>query len=271
MKIRIRKAAVVAALALPLALGACSSGTDAAPTGAGTSATTAAESGPFNAAAGQEVDKDAFMDQTHAAMMDAKTYAMTMTMAMGGQNVTIKGVGDMSDEKNLKVRMSMEGAAQGMGALNMLLIGQKMYMQLPGQAGGKYVEMPLEQLTQAGGQDIQKLLNPAESLRMSKDAVQKVTYVGEEDVSGEKLRHYTMVLDLAKANQAAGVTAAPTPTGAQTVPYDVWVDGDKRIRKLDMTVEGTKVAMTLDKYGEPVDIVAPPSASITTMPGLPTG
>ena len=42
-------------------------------------------------------------------------------------------------------------------------------------------------------------------------------------------------------------------------------------RKLDMTVEGTKVAMTLDKYGEPVDIVAPPSASITTMPGLPTG
>ena len=271
MKVRIRKAAVAVALTIPLALGACSSGSGStSPSGAGTSAAAASQAnGPFDAAAGQEVDKNAFLDETNAAMMAKKTYAMTMTMAMSGQNMTVKGVGDMSDQNNLKVKMTMEmPGATGQG-INMLLIGKKMYMQLPGQAGGKYVEVPMAQLQQSGGQDFEKLLNPAESLKMSKDAVQKVTYVGEEDVSGEKLRHYQMVLDLEKANAAAGVTPSANPTAAKTVPYDVWVDGDKLMRKLEMTVEGTKVSMVRDKYGEPVDISAPPSASVTTMPGLP--
>ena len=67
---------------------------------------------------------------------------------------------------------------------------------------------------------------------------------------------------------SAGITPAPNSTGPQTVPYDVWVDGNKLMRKMEMTIEGSKVTMLLDKYGEPVDISAPPTASVTTMPGL---
>ncbi|WP_068433214.1 LppX_LprAFG lipoprotein [Piscicoccus intestinalis] len=270
MKVRIRKAAVVAALCLPLALGACSSGDDAAaPNGAQTTA--AAESGPFAAQPGTEVDKDAFLDETQKAMLAKGTYAMQMTMAMQGQQMKVNGVGDMSDQQNLKVRMTMEmPGASGQG-INMLLIGKTMYMQLPGQAGGKYVQVPIETLAQSGGQDFERLLNPAESLQASKESVQNVTYVGEEDVNGTQLKHYRLTMDLTAANQAAGITPTANPTGPQTVPYDVWVDGEKLMRQMKMSVEGTDVTVVLDKYGEPADISAPPSASVTTMPGLSGG
>ena len=275
MSIRIRNAAVGAALALPLVLGACSSGGGtASPTATNgspaASAPAADGSDPFNAQAGQEVDKSALLDQTQQAMMDKKTYAMNMQMAMGGQTMKVSGVGDMTDPANLKVKMTMEmPGASGQG-INMLLIGKTMYMQMPGQAGGKYVQVPMSQLQQAsgGGQDFEKLLNPAESLKMSKDAITKATYVGEEDVSGSKLKHFTLLMDMSKANAAAGVTPDPSATGPQTVPYDVWVDSDKLVRKMELTVAGTKMTSTLDKYGEPVKIDAPPTDSVTTMPGL---
>ncbi len=273
MSIRIRNAAVGAALALPLVLGACSSGGGtASPTATNgspaASAPAADGSDPFNAQAGQEVDKSALLDQTQQAMMDKKTYAMNMQMAMGGQTMKVSGVGDMTDPANLKVKMTMEmPGASGQG-INMLLIGKTMYMQMPGQAGGKYVKVPMSQLQQAGGQDFEKLLNPAESLKMSKDAITKATYVGEEDVSGTKLKHFTLLMDMSKANAAAGVTPAPNATGPQTVPYDVWVDSDKLVRKMELSVQGTKMTSTLDKYGEPVKIDAPPTDSVTTMPGL---
>ncbi len=273
MSIRIRNAAVGAALALPLVLGACSSGGGtASPTATNgspaASAPAADGSEPFNAQAGQEVDKSALLDQTQQAMMDKKTYAMNMQMAMGGQTMKVSGVGDMTDPANLKVKMTMEmPGASGQG-INMLLIGKTMDMQMPGQAGGKYVKVPMSQLQQAGGQDFEKLLNPAESLKMSKDAITKATYVGEEDVSGTKLKHFTLLMDMSKANAAAGVTPAPNATGPQTVPYDVWVDSDKLVRKMELSVQGTKMTSTLDKYGEPVKIDAPPTDSVTTMPGL---
>ncbi|GAB98234.1 hypothetical protein BJY21_000641 [Kineosphaera limosa] len=270
MKVRIRTAAVAAALILPLSLGACSTGGDSAtPNGTNTTAAAQDSNDPFNATAGAEVDKDAFMEQTQAAMLEKGSYAMTMTMSLGGQDMKVTGVGDMTDKDNLKAKMTMEMPGSTGQGINVLLVNKTMYMQLPGQAGGKYVEMPMEQLTQAGGGDFERLLNPAESLRMSKDAVNKITFVGEEDKDGQKLKHYQMELDLTKANEAAGVTPAPNATGPQTVPYDVWVDNDKLMRQMEMTVEGTKVTMLLDKYGEPVDIAAPPSASITTMPGMP--
>ena len=273
MSIRIRNAAVGAALALPLVLGACSSGGGtASPTATNgspaASAPAADGSDPFNAQAGQEVDKSALLDQTQQAMLDKKTYAMNMEMALGGQTMKVSGVGDISDPENLKVKMTMEMPGAGGQGINMLLIGKTMYMQMPGQAGGKYVKVPMSQLQQAGGQDFEKLLNPAESLKMSKDAITKATYVGEEDVSGTKLKHFTLLMDMSKANAAAGVTPAPNATGPQTVPYDVWVDSDKLVRKMELSVQGTKMTSTLDKYGEPVKIDAPPTDSVTTTPGL---
>jgi hypothetical protein len=50
------------------------------------------------------------------------------------------------------------------------------------------------------------------------------------------------------------------------VPYDIWLDDDKRVRKMtmDMDVQGSpvKVEIELFDWDEPVDIAAPPAGEI---------
>lgn len=282
MNLRTRGAALL--LAAPLALGACSSGGQAANSSgaSGASGTPSAAqqnvNDPFAAQPGAEVDTSAFLQGTQQAMQAKKTYHLTMSMAGQGQGQAVKmeGQGDVSNPQapKMQMKMTVPGQASG-GAVNMILDGQNMYMQIPGQAGGKYVKVSMAELARAGGQDIQKMMNPAENLKASEAAIEKITYKGEEDVAGTKLKHYSMQMDPAKAQQAmGGSTGAPQPSAsgtAQKVPYDVWVDGDNLMRKMTMTMQGTKLEMNIDKYGEPVSIAAPPTASVTTMPGLGSG
>lgn len=276
MNLRTRGAALL--LAAPLALGACSSGDQAASQsggGATPAASQPSSNDPFAAQPGTDVDKTAFLQGTQQAMQDKKTYHLAMSMGVQGQTLKMTGEGDISNPQapKMKMQMTMPGQASG-AAVDMILDGQNMYMKIPGQAGGKYVKVSMADLAKQGGQDIQKMMNPAENLKASEAAIEKITYKGEEDVSGTKLKRYSLTMDPAKAQQAMGATDVPQPTASgapQKVPYDVWVDGDKLMRKMTMTIQGTKLDMTIDKYGEPVSVAAPPTASVTTMPGLGSG
>lgn len=276
MKLRIRTAAAL--VALPLVLGACGGGdqpTASSTTAASSAATSAGQSGtdPFSAQPGATVDPAAFLQGTQQAMQAKKTYAMKMNMAASGQTIKLDGVGDAADPNNVKVKMTMQAPNQGgaQGAIEMIMDGQNMYMKMPGQAGGKYVKISMEQLSKAGGQDFSKLMNPSENLKMSQQAVKSITFVGDEDVSGTKLKHYKVAIDPAKLQPTPKPTASGSPssspsTSAPAVSYDVWVDGEKLMRKMTMDQSGTKIDMTIDKYGEPVSIQAPPAAQVTQMP-----
>lgn len=260
-------------LAVPLALAGCSASGDKAPTGTGTPAAQSAQQStdPFAAAPGTEVDKATFLQQTQQAVQDKKTYSMNMTMSMQGQQLGMTGAADIADPAKPRITMTMKAPSGQQGSMNMIIADDTMFMQSP-QGDGTYMKMPLAQLTAQTGQDFKKLMNPAESLKLQQEAIDKVTYVGEEDVNGTKLRHYTAVLDLAKAQKLTGQTQAPVPTatdGTTKTPYDVWVDGDKLMRKVSMTVQGSKIDMTMDKFGEPVEITTPPADKVREAPALP--
>lgn len=260
--IRTRFAAVL--VAVPLALAGCS--------GAQTPADQAASSPAASQATspaptpGQEVDKNAFFADVQKAMLDKKTYAMSMVMQDGGQKVTMTGTGDISDQNRPKADMTMNADGNG-EQMRMIMDGESIYMQMPGVAEkGKFVKMPLQALSQAGGQDLSKMMNPAENLKMTQNAVEKVVYAGPE--SG--LQKYTVTMNPQKLQQNLA-TAGPTPSGApSTLTYDVWIDDAHLLRKMVMTTQGTTMTMTTDKYGEPITIVAPPQESVTQMPGMST-
>ncbi|WP_284304101.1 DUF7537 family lipoprotein [Mobilicoccus caccae] len=264
--LRQRLAAVL--VTVPLALVGCSAnGGDSPPAPA---ATTGAQEPGASPKPGDEVDAAAFFETTQKAMLEAKTYAMTMTMQTAGDTMTMTGTGDLSDQNRPKADMTMS-AGGGAGKMRMIMDGESVFMQMPGVAqGGKFVKMPIEALSQAGGQDLSKLMNPAENLKLTQQAVEKVVYQGPEDTGGEQLQRYAVTMNPQKlqgglntAAPTAGATAAP-----ESIPYDVWVDDANRMRKMTMSLQGTTMTMTTDKYGEKVDIVAPPAASITQMPGL---
>ncbi|WP_168583580.1 DUF7537 family lipoprotein [Gephyromycinifex aptenodytis] len=260
-----RNRVAAALLALPLALSGCSGAGDSAPADAGTSAAPSTQAAPTP---GQEIDKDAFFTRTEKAVLAKKTYAMHMSMDSQGETITMSGVGDVSTPDAPKARMLMEPPTGG-EKMEMILAGDSIYMQMPGVGGGKYMQMPLSALAQAGGQDLTKFLNPAENLKMTKQAVEKVVFVGEEDVAGQKLDHYAVTLNPAKMQESLPKPApSVSPSLPAQLPYDVWVDDEDLVRKTDMTMDGVHMTMTTDKYGEPVEITAPPSAQVTQMPGM---
>lgn len=263
----IRKRVAAALLTVPLALTACSgSGDDPA----ADAPSSAAQAGDASPTPGQQVDADSFFARTQEAMLAKKTYTMSMTMESQGESIQIDGVGDMSDPNAPKAQMTMQPAS-GSEPMEMILDGESIYMQMPGVSQGTYMQMPLSALAQAGGQDLTKFMNPAENLKLTQQAVEKVTFVGQEDVDGESLSHYTVTMNPQKLQQQYA-TRAPVPSSAPSVPselpYEVWIDDEDLVRKTDMTMDGVHLTMTTSKYGEPVTITAPPSDKVTPMPGM---
>lgn len=265
--LRTRIAAVI--VAAPLALAGCSG--DATPPPAAP-ASTAASAGASASSPqpGDQVDETAFFENVQKAMLSAKTYSMTMRMGSGGEAMTMTGTGDVGDQRRPKADMSIS-VPGGSGPMRMIMDGDAVYMQMPGGAGGgKFVKMPMESLSQASGQDLGKLMNPAENLQLTRDAVEKVVYQGTEDQAGEQLAHYSVTMNPQKLQQQL-MTSQPAPSPSampSELPYEVWLDSANRVRKMTMTVEGTQMTMTVDKYGQPVSIAAPPQASVTQMPGM---
>ncbi len=275
-----------AVLAVPLLLTACggdSGSADSATTPAG-SATSNGGGGNGTATdiraaqPGQAVDKNAFVEAVNQGTAAAKTYAMTMTMEMSGQEsgtIGMKGVADVSDQANPKMQMTMDmpgaGGASSAGTVEMLLVDKVMYMKMPGSAG-KYFKMSMDQMAQMTGQDLTQAMNPTAQLEKMKSAMKQVTYVGEEDVDGTKTRHYKAVIG---TEGIVPSTASPTslPSGASVpkeLPYEIWLDDENRTRKFTMEMDlggmDMKYDGTLDKFGEPVSIAAPPASQVQPMP-----
>lgn len=273
-RISVRATAVL--LAVPLALSACGGGdsgdnaTQAAPTTAATSSAPAA-SGPFETAPGAEVDKTTFIQETTKATSDKGTYAIEADMSAAGQPMTMTGSVDAKDQANPKMTLKMTLGGQ---AMDFLIVDKMAYMQLPGVTGGKYIKMSLEEMYAAGGGtgDFEKMLNPQGQLEAQQAAIEKVTYVGEEAVDGETLYHYTVLMDPAKAMEAAGQTALPSAAATampEQLAYEFYLDSEKLTRRAKIDDPSMSVDMRMKDYGKPVTITAPPTSQVTTMPGLP--
>jgi hypothetical protein len=94
-----------------------------------------------------------------------------------------------------------------------------------------------------------------------------VEYVGEEDVDGETLKHYTMTVRseaVRDLQQDMGTSGARLP---KAITYDLWTDADGMMRKTTMVMGdlGT-VTVELSGWGEPVDIEVPPASEVMEMP-----
>lgn len=259
---RTRLASVVGAGALVLALGACSddSGDAGSPTSA---ASTSAQATVPEVAEGEEVDIAEFV-----AMMKSpgeeklSSYTMTMNMKTGGEDLTMEGAVDVSGEDPaLDLDMTVPGA----GKMQMRMVDGRLFMAMPGiTPEGKFMEIPPEQLGDTASALEQ--VDVTSQMDSWEQAARKVVYVGEEDVDGTTMRHYSVTVDSAAAMDAAGVTgddaAAASAAMGDDFVYEVWLDDDNLMRKLAFDMEGTVTEMFADNWGEPQDIQAPPAEDI---------
>lgn len=269
----VRRAALAAVV--PLALGtlaACGNGNDSSGTAADpaapTSSPTAPESStPSDAGTGTTVDPAAFLAKMKHAAQEITTAKFSMTMDMSGQLVTAKGALDMTGAKPA-MQMSMD--LSGMGTqTEMRMVGGIMYIQAPG-ADGKYLEMDLSDPNGplAGMGDALTNYDPQSMISsMKADAFKKVTDMGADNVGGQQVEHYRIVLDTASASSMFK-NLPSTASMPKQMNYDIWLDGQDRIAQFKMLMKDVaSVRASYTDYGSDVHITAPPSSDVMAMPG----
>ncbi len=201
----------------------------------------------------------------------------SMEMASGGTRVTVRGEGAYDFRRRLgqfKVVLPQDPAGgPARRPITELMAGGALYMKNRGAGvpADKWVRIETRSLSDGnlvtgGATDP---LAAAELLR----GARQVTYVGEGRVGGVEVRHYRGVVDLRAAAKEAsaaqrGALGAAAAKGFSKgrVPFDVYVDGVGRVRKLRQrfTVSDADVASTtlLYRFGVAVGVRLPAEEDI---------
>jgi LppX_LprAFG lipoprotein len=253
------------ALAAPLllsGLAACGSDETAEPASSGSSS----ESQDPGA-----VDKAEFTDDLKAGLEASTTAQMTMHMDMGGQALHADGQIDYTTDPP-QLAMNMESPAAAGQTIELRLVDQVLYMNMGQATSNKFVSYDLSDTANLppGMEQLTGTMDPLAAFESFEDGVQSVVFKGDEEVDGEQLGHYEMTLDSSKVKQFQELpTQAELP---EEITYDVWLDGENRIRKMvmDMAMGAGEVSMEIElsDWDEPVDISAPADSEIIKTPKM---
>lgn len=214
-------------------------------------------------AAGSEVDKDEFLNRLKAPGKDVLgSFQFEMAMDVQGESMTMSGQADLrGDAPAMEADMEVPGA----GAMQMIMVDGSIYVSMPEMTGeGKFMEIPAEQLAM-GGEDPTSAIDMESTWDAWDQGATSITLVGTEEIAGESMEHYTLNVDTAVALEASGqddVAGMP-----DAIAYDVWVDEQDLMRKVTFDIMGANTEMTINNWGEDVDIQAPDAGSIVQGPG----
>ena len=214
-----------------------------------------------------ELSVDDFYPSVMAAMKDAETFAFETTSGSAGQTQTMAGQARFSD-----AGVEMKAASTGAQAMEMILVGQAMYMKSPDLgAGDKWLKIDLSDPDSIFGM-IGKATDP-EVMFKAMEAPKKLELVGSEDVDGVETNHYRITLDPAQYLDAMDFPAAMADMLPKEMVTEMWVDADNLPRKYAQTIEVPAVGGgqpttsntegTYSDFGTDVEIEAPPASEVT--------
>ncbi|MFE5830774.1 hypothetical protein ACFQ67_10135 [Streptomyces sp. NPDC056488] len=198
-----------------------------------------------------------------------------MEMASGGTRVTIRGEGGYDFRHrtgHLQVVLPKDPAGtSGHRPITELLTPGALYMKNRGAGvpADKWVRVDTTALDD-GNLVTGGATDPAAAAELLR-GVREVAYVGEVDLAGVKVGHYRGVADIAHAARAASpqlrgaLAAAAKGFSDDAVPFDAYLDGEGRLRKVrhrfSFSNQGRTVAVAsttlLYGFGVPVRVVLP--------------
>jgi hypothetical protein len=292
-----------------LATAACGSGGSAAATGSSASTTaglttdtSAPTTGaPATSAAG--ASGSAADIQTVAAAysktISAGSAKLTTSTEVGAgqQNLPLAATGVISFANGSADLTETLPGGQGSGETRFL--NGKLYTRLPGSLtsrlsnGKPWIALDVGKLSQQGDGSLQQLItdspaDPSTVLGYLRGAGAQVSTVGPDTVDGESTTHYNVTLDLDKAAQGqntqtqAATRALEQELGTHTLPAQVWIDQQGRLRRISLqeTLSGAALPSTsakptgnisfrftavLTDFGVPVTVTAPPANQTTDL------
>ncbi len=216
---------------------------------------------------------------------------LSMSTRIAGSNqegVSIRGSGDVSYKplrESLTVNLT-SGVPRLKGTMHEVVTRTKLFMnwpllsaQIPGHK--PWVEEDMSAVGSAMGMNITGLMaqgstsNPSQMLTYLK-GVSTLKLVGHASLGGVATTEYTGTLDYAKL-AGKGVISRKmldmlrTELGGTTVPFKLWLDGNKMVRQMQMDMQVTApngptalvhVQFGFSKFGEKVHIAVPPADQV---------
>lgn len=213
---------------------------------------------------------------TRAGSARART---AMEMATGGTRVTIRGEGGV-DFKNRMGQLLVMLPADVKGKadhrpITELLVPGALYMKNRGAGVPADKWVRVDTTTLADGNLVTGgATDPLVAAELLRGALE-VTYVGETEVAGTRVRHYRGTTDIARAARSASagvrgaLEAAAKGFSKDAVPFDAYLDAEGRLRKVrhrftyvNNGVIDVSSTTLLYGFGTPVTVVLPPSGDI---------
>jgi LppX_LprAFG lipoprotein len=247
---------------------------------------------------GVAADPDASPQEKVAAAAEATTgsgssklsfSATVQVPAEGGtQDVQFTGEGEFDYEGrrgrltyDLTELLEAQGQEGADGEAEIVFDGTVFYMRFPTlesslPEGKTWVRFDLQEIGEQEGIDLSQLsqLNqdPAQMLDYLRATSSEIEEVGQEEVRGDQTTHYRATIDLDKVpDQApedqregvrASIEALKEQLGTSTMPVEVWIDEDGRLRRFTQSVPSpggdVEVTMELYDFGTDVEIDTPP-------------
>jgi hypothetical protein len=205
----------------------------------------------------------------------------------GSQSIDITGSGEFdyaNHTGDISETIPSVGGNPG-GTVEIREIGQTVYVKVPNPSDPSKPWVKTDAATfgaQNGGTGTS---DPSQFLSYLRGASSGITDEGTDTVRGTQTRKLKANLDLHKAaaklpaDQKAAVEKAIQQLGTSTIPTEVWIDDQGRLRKMAFSLQvktgaqgstsapqsaGFSLSLELFDYGAPVNVTPPPSSQVSS-------
>jgi hypothetical protein len=207
-------------------------------------------------------------------------FALTETAAVAGQNVNVAIDGALNTQPpNGSMSLTI-----GPESVTELLVAPYAYVQLGTATGWDRIDLG-SALSRPLANGAPATPDPQEMLAFLR-SVGSVTTVGSETVGGVVTTHYHALVDVASLANAVpaeagsavakGLAALKQAIVPGSVPLEVWIDAQDRVRQVTITLplrfasQTAQIALTmrLYDYGPQPVVSAPPASQVTDLSGV---
>ena len=233
-----------------------------------------------SAASDKELDAETFFTTLIEEQGKAGSAHTAMTIGFGGQS--IKADGDTKFGKTVAdtaMSMDMDMGSAGPGTMKMVMADGVLYMNFGQVTKGKYAKLDLKDESNPFGKQFSQLadqMDPSKQLEQFKTAVTSFEKSGEpKQLDGVKAQPYKIELDTSKIDALSELPGGAAANVPKTITYVMYLGSDNLLRRMTADVGGSKTQVDFSKWGEPVDIKAPPASEVSdedlsTLMGSPT-
>jgi hypothetical protein len=193
---------------------------------------------------------DSLMPAMEAAVPADATVQMTLEMAGADQEIAMDAAIAYTPG-GVEMDMTFRGPEEEFA---LIVVENRVFIS-DSTSGGTYEELD------APDPAFPALRSQAESMDIASEfaawnaGLEKVEQVGEEEIDGERVCHYSVTVDAADAAEAQG---EPLPQGMpETITYELYLTANDLMRRATFEMGGIEAEMNATNWNEPVDIKAP--------------